>query len=77
MGVSAHAPIHSNSLYVQIFIRYIYKTRQPKHPHLPISRYQQHPQGTASLPHYRYLGRFIGKVQDQKTVLETLTNTQK
>ena len=51
-GASVHEPIHSNSTYVQIVIRYIYDTRRPEHPHSPISQYERLPQGSASRPCY-------------------------
>ena len=44
-GESDHAPIHSNSTYIQMVRRYIYKTRQPEHPHLPIRPIQTTPPG--------------------------------
>ena len=38
--------------YVQMFRRYIYKTRQPAHPHSPIRKYEQRPQGPPPRPRY-------------------------
>ena len=42
--VSVHSPIQRNSTYVHTVRMYIYETRRPEHPHLPIHRYQQSPQ---------------------------------
>ena len=53
-GASVHAPIHRNSTYLHTFRRSIYKTRWPEHPHLPICRYQQCPQGPSSRTRHRW-----------------------
>ena len=52
MGTSVHAPIQSNSTYVQTFRLYIYETRLTKHPRLPIRRYQRRPQVPVSWTRY-------------------------
>ena len=44
-GVSVHEPRQSNSMYVQTIRQSIYETRLPEHPHSPIRRYEQRPQG--------------------------------
>ena len=53
-GASFCAPRQSNSLYGQTFRKSIYDTRWPEHPHLPIRRYKQRPQGSNSRPCYTY-----------------------
>ena len=53
-GASIHAPIHSNSMYVQKIRPSIYNTRLPEHPHSPIRWYKHRPQGHASRPRYTY-----------------------
>ena len=50
--VYVHAPIHSNSMYVQTVRRSIYNTIRPEHPPLPIRRYEISPQGPPYWPHY-------------------------
>ena len=45
IGASVRAPRQINSMYVQTVRRYIYNTRRPEHPHLPIRRYERRPQG--------------------------------
>ena len=47
-GVSAHAPRHRYDTYLQTLRRSIYETRIPEHPHLPILRCKQRPQGPPS-----------------------------
>ena len=51
-GVSVHEPRQSNSMYIQTVSRLVYKTRWPKHPHLPIRWHKQFPQGPTSRPRY-------------------------
>ena len=48
MEASAHAPIQRNSIYIQTFSRYIYRTRRLEHPHPPILRNQECPKGSHS-----------------------------
>ena len=50
-GVSVHAHIQRNSTYIHMVKRYIYDTRRPENPHLPICWYQQRSQVTVSRPH--------------------------
>ena len=51
-GAYVHSPRHRNSTYVHTVRHSIYETRQPEHPHSPIRRYERHPQGPSSRPHY-------------------------
>ena len=44
-----HAPIHTNSTYVQTVRRYIYKTKISKHPHSPVRHYERRPRGPPRL----------------------------
>ena len=46
------APWLRNIPYGRAFIRSIYETRRPDHPHLSILRYKWLPQGSTSRPHY-------------------------
>ena len=45
-GYSFHAPIQSNSPYVQTMSQSIYETRRLKHTHSPIFKYKRHPPKT-------------------------------
>ena len=51
-GESVHAPLKRNNTYVYTVRWFIYETRRPKHPHLPICHYERRSQGTASRPLY-------------------------
>ena len=42
-GASIRSPRQRNIPYGQMVTRYIYDTRRPKHPHLPIRRYERRP----------------------------------
>ena len=44
-GASFHTPRQRNSTYVQTVRWYIYETRRPAHPHLPIRLYKECSQG--------------------------------
>ena len=50
-GTSVHSPIQMNTTYMHMVGWYIYNTRRPEHPHLPICRYKWRPQGPAPQPH--------------------------
>ena len=49
-GAYVHAPIQTNSPYIEMVRRSIYKTRWLKHPHLIFLPYKKRPQGPAAWP---------------------------
>ena len=56
---SVHTPIQIKSPYRQATRRFIYNTICPKHPHSPIRRYKQCPQGPVILKFRIYFVNFL------------------